>query len=63
MNLIYEKDINNRALLLLGTLSLSDLAVTYSKEYVRRQNVKRGGARITATEIEELGRIFPNYRY
>ena len=57
------KDINNRALLLLGTLSLSDLAVTNSKEYVRWQNVKRGGARITATEIEELGRIFPNYRY
>ena len=56
-------DINDRALLLLGTLSLSDLAVTNSKEYVRWQNIKRGSARIAATEIEELGRIFPNYRY
>ena len=57
------KDINDRALLLLGKLSLSDLAVTNSKEYVRWQNIKRGSARIAATEIEELGRIFPNYRY
>lgn len=56
-------DINDRALLLLGRLSLSDLAVTNSKEYVRWQNIKRGSARIAATEIEELGKVFPNYRY
>lgn len=56
-------DINDRALLLLGKISLSDLAVTNSKEYVRWQNIKRGSARIAATEIEELGKFFPSYRY
>ncbi|MDY0205097.1 MAG: DNA-binding protein [Pseudomonas sp.] len=58
-----NENINDRALLLLGRISLSDLAETNSKEYVRWQNIKRGSARIGATEIEELGKFFPNYRY
>lgn len=58
-----SSNINDRALLLLGKVSLSDLAVTNSKEYVRWQNIKRGSARIGAIEIEELGNIFPRYRY
>ena len=57
------KDINDRAMLLLGKIRLSDLAATNSKEYVRWQNIKRGSARIGATEIEEIGKVFPNYRY
>ena len=55
--------IYDRALLLLGRISLSDLAMTNSREYVRWQNVKRGSVRIGAAEIEELGNKFPKYRY
>lgn len=56
-------DITDRAMLLLGKISLSELAVTNSKEYVRWQNIKRGSARMAAIEVEQLGNAFPQYRY
>lgn len=53
----------DRALLLLGSISLKDLAEVNSKEYVRWQSIKRGRARISADELETLGRLKPSYRW
>jgi len=53
----------DRAMLLLKMAKLQDLATPHSKEYTRWQNVKRGSARMTTHEVEELGKIFPNYRW
>lgn len=53
----------DRALKLLEMTSLKDLAVVNSKEYVRWQTIKRGKARITAEEIELLGKLYPSYRW
>lgn len=53
----------DRALQLLEATSLKDLAAVNSKEYVRWQSIKRGKARITAEEIEQLGKLYPNYRW
>lgn len=56
-------DITDRAKLLLGMASLEDLAKPNSKEYVRWQNIKRGRARFGAVEIEELGKLYPNWAF
>ncbi|NLY17085.1 MAG: DNA-binding protein [Gammaproteobacteria bacterium] len=56
-------DITDRARLLLGIANLEELAKPNSKEYVRWQNVKRGRARFGAVEIEELGKLFPNWAF
>lgn len=53
----------DRALKLLEMTSLKDLAAVNSKEYVRWQTIRRGKARITAEEIEQLGRLYPSYRW
>ncbi|MCY1302051.1 hypothetical protein D9M69_608380 [compost metagenome] len=53
----------DRALKLLEDTSLKDLAEVNSKEYVRWQSIKRGKARISAEEIEQLGMLYPNYRW
>ncbi|UTW07001.1 DNA-binding protein [Pseudomonas benzenivorans] len=53
----------DRALELLETTSLKDLAEVNSKEYVRWQSIKRGKARISAEEIEQLGTLYPGYRW
>lgn len=53
----------DRVLKLLSATSLKDLAEVNSKEYVRWQSIKRGKARISAEEIEQLGRIYPSYRW
>ena len=53
----------DRVLKLLAATSLKDLAEVNSKEYVRWQSIKRGKARISAEEIEQLGRVYPNYRW
>ena len=53
----------DRALKLLEMTSLKDLAEVNSKEYVRWQSIKRGKARISAEEIEQLGKLYPSYRW
>lgn len=53
----------DRALKLLEMTSLKDLAAVNSKEYVRWQTIRRGKARITAEEIEQLGKLYPSYRW
>lgn len=53
----------DRALKLLEMTSLKDLAAVNSKEYVRWQSIRRGKARITAEEIEQLGKLYPGYRW
>ncbi|WP_239655525.1 DNA-binding protein [Pseudomonas marincola] len=53
----------DRVLKLLDTTSLKDLAEVNSKEYVRWQSIKRGRARISAEEIDQLGRLYPKYRW
>lgn len=53
----------DRAMLLLKMARLQDLATPHSREYTRWQNIKRGSARMTTHEVEELGKIFPNYRW
>jgi hypothetical protein len=53
----------DRVLKLLATTSLKDLAEVNSKEYVRWQSIKRGKARISAEEIEQLGKVYPSYRW
>lgn len=53
----------DRALKLLEMTSLKDLAEVNSKEYVRWQTIRRGKARITAEEIEQLGKLYPSYRW
>lgn len=58
-----EPKMLDRALQLLEITSLKDLAAVNSKEYVRWQSIKRGKARITAEEIEQLGKVYPQYRW
>lgn len=53
----------DRALLLLEQTSLKDLAEVNSKEYVRWQSIKRGRARFSAEELEQLGALYPQYRW
>ncbi|WP_256574236.1 DNA-binding protein [Pseudomonas sp. M30-35] len=53
----------DRVLKLLDATSLKDLAEVNSKEYVRWQSIKRGRARISAEEIDQLGKLYPNYRW
>ncbi|MGZ2916148.1 DNA-binding protein, partial [Pseudomonas aeruginosa] len=53
----------NRALQLLDQTSLKELAEVNSKDYVRWQSIKRGRARIGAEELEQLGTIYPQYRW
>ncbi|MBA1233315.1 DNA-binding protein [Pseudomonas stutzeri] len=53
----------DRALKLLEATSLKDLAEVNSKEYVRWQSIKRGKARMSAEEIEQLGLLYPSYRW
>lgn len=55
--------IADRALLLLSMASLKELADVGSKDYVRWQNIKRGKARIGAEEVEQLGKLYPDYRW
>ncbi|MDF1653396.1 DNA-binding protein, partial [Pseudomonas aeruginosa] len=52
-----------RALQLLDQTSLKELAEVNSKDYVRWQSIKRGRARIGAEELEQLGKIYPQYRW
>lgn len=58
-----ESTMINRAAQLLEATSLKDLAPVNSKEYVRWQSIKRGKARIAAEEIEQLGKLYPSYRW
>jgi hypothetical protein len=58
-----SKHMLDRVLKLLAATSLKDLAEVNSKEYVRWQSIKRGKARISAEEIEQLGKVYPNYRW
>ncbi|OHC28344.1 MAG: DNA-binding protein [Pseudomonadales bacterium RIFCSPHIGHO2_02_FULL_60_43] len=58
-----SKHMLDRVLKLLATTSLKDLAEVNSKEYVRWQSIKRGKARISAEEIEQLGKVYPSYRW
>ncbi len=53
----------DRALQLLSSTSLKELAPVGSKDYVRWQNIKRGKARLGAEEVEHLGRMYPQYRW
>jgi hypothetical protein len=53
----------DRVLKLLDATSLKDLAEVNSKEYVRWQSIKRGKARISAEEIDQLGKLYPRYRW
>lgn len=58
-----SKRMLDRILKLLAATSLKDLAEVNSKEYVRWQSIKRGKARISAEEIEQLGKVYPSYRW
>lgn len=55
--------IADRAIQLMDLAGLAAFAETGTKEYFRWQNVKRGRARVGTQEIEELGKLFPNYRW
>jgi len=52
---------SDRALLLLRTASLKELAAAGSTEYVRWQNIKRGRARLGIVEAEILAKVYPKY--
>lgn len=54
---------HDRVLKLLDKTSLKELAEVNSKEYVRWQSVKRGRARISTEEIEQLAKLYPGYRW
>jgi hypothetical protein len=54
---------HDRVLKLLDETSLKELAEVNSKEYVRWQSVKRGRARISTEEIEQLSKVYPSYRW
>lgn len=54
---------HDRVLQLLDRTSLKELAEVNSKEYVRWQSVKRGRARISTEEIEQLAKLYPNYQW
>lgn len=54
---------HDRVLKLLGETSLKELAEVNSKEYVRWQSVKRGRARISTDEIEQLAKLYPQYQW
>lgn len=53
----------DRALQLLSSTSLKELAPVGSKDYVRWQNIKRGKARLGPEEIEQLGKMYVHYRW
>ena len=53
----------DRVLQLLEATSLKDLAPVNSKEYIRWQSIKRGKARISTEELDQLGKLYPNYRW
>jgi len=55
--------IADRAILLIEKAGLTAFAETGTKEYFRWQNVKRGRARVGTQEIEEIGKVFPQYRW
>lgn len=58
-----QKGMADRAFLLLNQTSLKELAEVNSKDYVRWQSIKRGRARIGAEEVEQLGKLYPDYRW
>ena len=55
--------ITDRAIQLIGMAGLSAFAPVDSKEYFRWSNIKRGKARVGAEEIEQIGSVFPQYRW
>lgn len=55
--------IADRAIQLIDLAGLTAFAETGTKEYFRWQNVKRGRARVGTQEIEEIGKVFPQYRW
>ncbi len=55
--------ITDRALLLIGTASLTDLSQAGETNYPRWVSIKRGRARVGADEVEILGKVFPQYRW
>jgi hypothetical protein len=55
--------IADRAILLIELAGLSAFAESGTKEYFRWQNVKRGRARVGTQELEEIGKVFPQYRW
>lgn len=58
-----KEAMSNRVLKLLDQCSLKELAEVNSKEYVRWQSVKRGRARISTEEIEQIAELYPRYRW
>lgn len=58
-----KEDMADRARHLLDLISLSELAEPNSSTYVRWQNIKRGRARFSTAEIEQLGTVLPAYRW
>lgn len=58
-----SEHMHDRVLQLLDRTSLKELAEVNSKEYVRWQSVKRGRARISTEEIEQLAKLYPNYQW
>ncbi|PKM24718.1 DNA-binding protein [Pseudomonas sp. HMWF032] len=58
-----EDPIADRAIQLIDLAGLSAFAESGTKEYFRWQNVKRGRARVGTREIEEIGKVFPQYRW
>jgi hypothetical protein len=61
--LLMAQGMADRALQLLNQTSLKALAEVNSKDYVRWQSIKRGRARIGAEEVEQLGILYPQYRW
>lgn len=55
--------ITDRALLLIGVASLTDLSQAGETNYPRWVSIKRGRARVGADEVEILGKVFPQYRW
>ncbi|MFK7160859.1 hypothetical protein V6U78_07405 [Marinospirillum sp. MEB164] len=58
-----EKNIDDRAMLLLEKTSIAELDRLGSTSYTRWQNIKRGKARFGAAEIEILGKAYPEFRW
>lgn len=55
--------ITERALLLIGQSSLTELTRAGDTDYNRWVSIKRGKARVGADEIEILGKLYPQYRW
>ena len=55
--------ITERALLLIGQSSLTELTRAGDTDYNRWVSIKRGKARVGADEIEILGKLYPHYRW